>query len=338
MKVKISDFRCPINPVGPSAKGKNLVRKTLRHLGDCSNDGLLHLRNYLAMKEGVAAQNILFGHDRDHCMRVLLKTLAPASVMVLWPLSWRLRLFFSESAISVREIMPATSGVLEVDVDTLLKGATEADVVLISRPHEMTGVVLADSDLAVLVEFMEKHGKKLIIDDSYREFTLCGPLYSSVANASCCAVIKSLSPFYTLSMFRLGYVYGSREIMAALSPVMMDDHVSPLACWAALASLKDRGFARRTKQFYAQEKTFMVKSVARIPGVSAFDNGSDSILVVLPAGKASVPEKLYAMGMLLDHFPDREGRTYLRFPVGKHPVNARLVRTFKRIVEGFHGT
>ena len=103
-KTTIIDLRCPVNPAGPSGKGKNLLRKNARLMGDCSREGIYRLRRYVALKEGVQPENILFGHDRAHCLRALLGVARPSSIGCQWPAPSWVRSFFGEMAVALKEV------------------------------------------------------------------------------------------------------------------------------------------------------------------------------------------------------------------------------------------
>jgi histidinol-phosphate/aromatic aminotransferase/cobyric acid decarboxylase-like protein len=335
VKFKLGDFRCSVNPLGPSAKGKNLVRKKLRLLGDPSDEGLRRLQAYVAAREGVETDNIRFGHDREQSMRSLAGLVLPSSAVCLWPSPWWLKSLFLNLSIPLRETA-AVRGSFDVAAKDLLAAAGSADMMVLPRPHEVTGATLPDHLLDAAVRLMADRGKLVVVDDSFREFKGSASL-GPVAMQPGCAVLKSFSPFFSLSMFRLSYIISSREVIAALSKVTAEDEISPLACWAALGSMKDRGFIRRTGCYYEEEKRFMTSSLNRLRGIVAMDGGADAVLVSVVGEEANVREALGTKGVLLECFTDGSGQVFLKLPVGKHVTNAGLVRVIRKVVAGVHG-
>lgn len=337
-KTTIIDLRCPVNPAGPSGKGKNLLRKNARLMGDCSREGIYRLRRYVALKEGVQPENILFGHDRAHCLRALFGVARPSSIGCQWPAPSWVRSFFGEMAVAFKEVELSLTGPEGRPADGPLGKGLEAGTVFVSRPHEVTGEVLTADYLAALVKVLERTGGRLIVDESFRGFVNSDPLGERLIESPCCAILRSFTPFYSLTMLRLAYIVANRETIAALSGAMQEDEISPLACWAALGSLQDRGFVKRTERYYAGERAFMLKSLERLPEVGTRDRAGNSILLIVPSHLEALHEELLSQGILIDGFRDGEGRLYLRLPVSKHAVNARLVRILRRSVEGKRGS
>ncbi len=59
---KVLDLTLLTNPLGPSNKAKNAMRAALKTISRFPDPDTRHLRRYIARKEHIGPENILFGH------------------------------------------------------------------------------------------------------------------------------------------------------------------------------------------------------------------------------------------------------------------------------------
>jgi histidinol-phosphate/aromatic aminotransferase/cobyric acid decarboxylase-like protein len=145
--------------------------------------------------------------------------------------------------------------------------------------------------------------------------------------------VRSFSPFHGFSAVPLGYCIGSPEVLENLRLLTATRRFSSLIAGAALQSLKDRGFIRRTFSYIAKEKRFVMQRLSATKRLTVIDSGGNLLLLPLGPGQGGAAAFCERRGILIEEFEDAFGRVYLSFPIGRHRYNAALVNTLKRFAE-----
>ncbi len=67
---QVLDFTLPANPLGPSAKAKHAMRKALKASDLPPDPRTRYLRGFIARKERIPPENILFGHGSTQILNL----------------------------------------------------------------------------------------------------------------------------------------------------------------------------------------------------------------------------------------------------------------------------
>ncbi|MCZ6712211.1 MAG: aminotransferase class I/II-fold pyridoxal phosphate-dependent enzyme [Gammaproteobacteria bacterium] len=124
---------------------------------------------------------------------------------------------------------PLEPGTFELDIDAFAKSAIawESDTVVIVTPNNPTAVSASTDDVLRLARLLENHDCRLIVDESFIEFSRAGAAGSVEAMVETfpnLTVIKSVSKVFGVAGLRLGYLLSAdREFI--------DDVRSCLPIW-----------------------------------------------------------------------------------------------------------
>lgn len=129
-------------------------------------------------------------------------------------------------------------------------------MVLMSNPHNPTGVLLSRAELAPIVAAVEAVGSLLVVDEVYLEF-VADPMRSSAFSSSPnVAIASSFTKALGLGTVRMGWMCAAPEVVAAA--LTYNDYISVLypnpCAWVglavldALAALKQRATEVSTTQ------------------------------------------------------------------------------------------
>jgi len=328
---RINDFTTGVNPLGPSGQAKHAIRKIVRGLDTFPDESVRYLTEYLARTEGIGKDCLLFGAGSTHLLGVLLKAVGPASVGVLSPISPRFGKMLSLHGVNVESVSVDEEREFSVDADELRKLMGRVDLMILSRPHEVTGAVIPDEEMGLLIAEADRLGKVLVIDEAYRDYTaVASPLKQAAASGST-VVLRTFSLFHALAGLRLGYGAGSSMLIEKMKGVLPSSPVNGLAPRAAIASLKDDGLRKRTLEFIEEEKAYFRKKLGGNEAISLIDTPCNFVLLSLQGDLDGLRKSFMERNILVDGFPGREGTVYLRLPVKRHKANAFFMRTLLRI-------
>jgi len=332
---QIMDFTVAVNPLGPSNKAKNILRKSIRHIDIFPDSRLPYLTGLLQKREGLTSENILFGHGPTECLRAIFQTVNARTVLIPSPVSGQYKEVVSSNGLTLRHIPLSAQNNFAIDPNRILAEAKKADSILLSYPHDVVGTSLEMDDLTKLISEADRLGKILILDESYRDFTALESPVKKVIESRRTVIIRAFSLFYAMAGLPFAYAIGPADFMRKIREEVFPEEISTLAANAALASLKDSFYAARTRKFIETEKDYILKSIAPIEGLTYTDTPCPFIILSFEKKPKSLEDLFFRYRILIDEFHDEEGKSYLRVPVKKHKWNARFIKTLRNAM-GVH--
>ncbi|MCA0173283.1 MULTISPECIES: aminotransferase [Bacillaceae] len=172
--------------------------------------------------------------------------------------------------------------------------------ILLCFPSNPTGATMSESELKSVTDVIEKHDLLVLSDEIYAELTYDETHYSIArinGMKERTILISGFSKAFAMTGWRLGYVTGPEEIIAA----MLKIHQYTMMCaptiaqHGALEALKSgREDLEKMKKSYRQRRNFLVKSFNNI-GLSCH----------MPGGAFYAFPSIQATGMTSDEFAEK---------------------------------
>jgi histidinol-phosphate/aromatic aminotransferase/cobyric acid decarboxylase-like protein/CTP:phosphocholine cytidylyltransferase-like protein len=237
------------------------------------------------------------------------------------------------------------TGTFDLDVDAFAESAIAfgSDTAVIVTPNNPTARSVAREDVLRLAQRLEQHGCRLIVDESFVEFSRAG-VASSVEDAieahPNLAVIKSMSKVFGIAGLRIGYLLSAdagliEEVRAAL----------PIWNINGLAEAFLRSAGRYRREF--DESCELTRAHTRelfeqfevMAGVEPLEPDANFILCRLDDAQPTAPQ--FARQLYVEHnilvkdcaaksMPDAE--RYLRIASRTPEENARLVQAMRSVL------
>lgn len=328
---RIMDFTSDVNPLGPSNRAKNAVRKNVKRLGQPPDRETRYLKRLICTREGIDEEKVIVGPDPACILSVLLEMIRPGTVLVPSPVSDIYRELLGEQDVKMRPFHLNGEKGFAFETKQFVKAVKDADLVLIPNPHNVVGTCLSPGDLLPVTSEAAAMNKTLVIDETHRDFPGIPSQANGATRSKRSVVLRSLSEFYGLAGFRLGYAIGSGDLMRNIRDRLRHLPVDPLAEAAAVASLRDKGYRRRTLAYIKEEKRFILNSFAGSGRVQCIDTPCGFLLLKLGEKITGLRDAFLQRKIIIADFTDKEGSQYIRLPVRKHAWNARFIRALKNI-------
>jgi len=128
-----------------------------------------------------------------------------------------------------------------LDADKVAAAITPATkMILINSPANPTGVTATPAALEAVAELADERNIALVSDEIYRRFTYDAPFVSPAEFNDQTIVIDGFSKSHAMTGWRVGYVHGPAELMAAMLKIQQYSFVcAPQpAQWGALRALE----------------------------------------------------------------------------------------------------
>ncbi len=94
-----------------------------------------------------------------------------------------------------------------IDIAKVAKALTSATkIISVTCPHNPTGVMLTEAEMRALVDLAGRHGCRLLVDETYRDLSLEGPLPPAASLGNHVIGVSSLSKAYGVPGIRIGWL------------------------------------------------------------------------------------------------------------------------------------
>ena len=241
--------------------------------------------------------------------------------------------------------MPLDPASFDLDVDAFAAFAIEreADTAVIVSPNNPTARSVPPADLLRAARRLEPHGCRLLVDESFVEFSRAGregSVESMVETHPNLVVLKSMSKVFGVAGLRIGYLLSSdRELVQALRAGMPIWNVNGLAeAFLRSVGRYRREFVESCDQTRATCRELYDRLLA-LPGLEPIEPDANFILCKLGAAAPSGPllaRRLYVEHNLLikdcaaKSMPDAD--RYVRIASRTAAENERLTRALATLL------
>jgi threonine-phosphate decarboxylase len=218
-------------------------------------------------------------------------------------------------------------------IEALRRGAASFDAVYLCNPNSPTGQAVDPDAVSELAAAAHDRGAWAVIDETFVDYCEERSVMPRLAACPRMIVLRSFTKFYALPGLRIGYAAGHEDAIRRLGALQAPWSVNAPAQHAALASLRDAPYARRSRSFMVRERPRLVDGLTAIPGVSVYPSAANFLLVELPGPRSGViVDRLREQGIVVRDCSTVPGitRGTIRIAVRSAAENARLLRWLRR--------
>lgn len=339
---RIIDFSASINPLGPSPRAVRAMIAALRLASHYPEPDCIALRTALADRHGLIPEQILMGNGSSEIIQLLPRALSLRSALIIGPtFSEYERAMLLEGGQSVW-VNAARAEQYRVPIQdairTLRNNRTNVDAVFVCNPNSPTGQGVDPKDMCELVEAVSHSGGWTIIDETFVDYCEECSVVLQLNRYARVVILRSFTKFYALPGLRIGYAVSDEKTVARMRAWQPPWSVNTLAQVAALSSMNDVSYARRSRRFMARERADFIAALQALNGVVVFSSLANFLLVELPPlhTAVEVAERLYAQGILVRDCSATAGLTArtIRVAVRTPEQNRRLITAFRRLLRG----
>ncbi len=314
------------NPYAPSPRVTAAIAAASERLRLYPDPGATRLREVIAKRYGVAAEQVFVGNGSDevlaHTFQALLKHDAP--------------LLFPDITYS---FYPVYAGLYDIRYEEVpLDAAMRIEIadyqrpcsaILLPNPNAPTGIALTRAEIAAL---LAKHPDQLVvIDEAYIDFggESAVPL---VARHDNLLVVQTMSKSRALAGLRVGFAIGQRPLIEALERVKDSFNSYPLGCLAqagAIAAIEDEAWFAETRARIIASREALVASLDGL-GFEVLPSAANFVFARHPRHRgADLFARLRERGVLVRHFRKPRIEDFLRITIGTDEQCGRLIEVLR---------
>ena len=321
------------NPLGPSPKAQEAMRKFLSSIHFYPDGSGYYLRRKIAEIHGLEMDQVILGAGSTDLIELVAKTFLSAGDEAIT----------SESAFYMYRLAIQDMGAglvltplrdLTFDLPAIAHAVTQrTKVIYLGNPNNPTGTMFRAEDLDRFLGALPPR-ILVVLDEAYFEYVQ-RPDYShsvdDVRAGKNILVLRTFSKVHGLAGIRLGYGMGHPELIESLNRIRSPFNANSMAQVAGMAALDDREHVQRSVESNAREMKFVTEELTLLgvrytPSAGNFlliDTGRDceeDFVRLLHEGVIVRPMKIYS-------FP-----TSLRVTVGRHEENELFLDALRRVM------
>lgn len=336
---KIMDFSASINPLGVSAKVKEVILQELDPLVNYPDPDTKELRHKISRHLGLDPENILCGNGSTELIYLIPRALKPKSVLITAPAfseyERACRLNY-ESSIMSYELKEKNN--FQINPDEFISAMTgemnstpHCDMAFLCNPNNPTGSLLKREEVLKIAEAARESKCFLVVDEAFIDFTPDESVIADVRDNPYLMVLRSMTKFYALTGLRIGYGVFHKDLIERIKEFKEPWTVNNLAQKAAIAALEDSVYVDKTFNLINEEKAFMEKRF-RETEIKYFPSAANYYLLKIE-NAGDVVSSLRKKGMLVRDCSNYKGlgRSYIRVAVKSHKHNEALLEELLKL-------
>ncbi len=322
--------------LGPSPKAKKEYIKVSKNFARYPDSNGTYLRETLSNKFKIDKNRIILGSGSDQIFELICKSYLKKGDEVIVP-KYSFIIYRIYSKMNGAKVIFSKENNFTVSVSDIIKRVSrKTKIVFLANPNNPTGTYISKKDLLFLRKKLRSN-ILLIVDDAYFEYVKEKDYLSALklfSNYKNVIVTRTFSKIYGLAGLRVGWGYGSKEIIDVLYKIKPPFNVNRAALFAASAAVKDNTWLKKeikhvnnwNKKMFNEFKKMKVET-----------NKSFSNFLLINFNKVKIKSsrvfKLLAKAGILVRKMDVYGiKNSLRITIGKSEENRKLIFKMKKIL------
>lgn len=252
------------NPSGPPQSAKDAIVQAAQDVHRYPSTDHSELRSAIGKRFGLDAARIICGAGSDEIIAFLCQAYAGVGDEVI----------YTEHGFGMYKISARAAGATPVKVKersrvvsttAILKAVTDrTKLVFIANPANPTGTMIAKARIRDLIKGLPEH-VILVLDGAYAEYADdydgCADFVEKHENVF---MTRTFSKLYGLGGLRVGWGYGSQQVIDVLNRIRGPFNLSGPALAGALAAVQDVEFAARAKTENTKWRTWLANALAEM--------------------------------------------------------------------------
>jgi histidinol-phosphate aminotransferase len=324
------------SPLGPSPRAVEAFKQTALALARYPDGSARILREALASRYGLKADNIVCGAGSDELLSLLAQAyltdddeaLYSAHGFLVYPIVIKAN---GAEAIAVAE------NNLTADADAMLKRVSErTKIVFLANPNNPTGTYLPFNEVRRLHAGLPA-STLLVLDAAYAEYVRQNDYEAGVelvSTFSNVVMLRTFSKIYGLAGLRIGWAYCPPHVADALNRIRGAFNVNAAAIAAATAALGDAQHVQRAVAHNDRWILWLREEITQL-GFRVTPSVGNFLLVHFPQGVAAKADSfLLSRGLILRRMEAYDLPDALRLTVGNEEANQAFIAALSDFAKG----
>ncbi len=263
------------NPLGPSPLAAEAVALALQQLDIYPSWTAEPVRRKIAATYGVEPEQVICGAGETEIISWIIRTFVePGGKLLMHEPAFPIYHLFAEAEGRVPEFVPMGPGFDFCLDDFEARISADIRLVMLTRPHSPTGLMLADDDIRRVCRAAGPD-RLVVLDEAYIHFSQTPGGIGLLAEQANLIVLRTFSKAYGLAGLRLGFGIAERGIIRPMLALKPTWNMGQLQIAGGIAALDDTAHVERTVSLivemrgYVQERLRALNAFRMIEGSGA---------------------------------------------------------------------
>ena len=325
------------NPYGTSPKVTKKVEPLVKNMFVYPDDSMYELKNSLANKFNVKANNVIIGSGSDQVIEFCVHAKC----------SENSKMIMSKTTFAMYEIYGKQTGcqiIKTKDDEHNLKQFLElykqngADIIFLCLPNNPLGECLNKDDVYEFIKQIDENCL-IVVDGAYQEYAAykddkkridANELIDKFPN---CIYLGTFSKAYALGGMRVGYGIANEDIIKTLYKLRAPFNITTLSLAAANEALKDEEFVQEciSKNFQQMKR---YEEFAKNRGFEYIESYTNFITIKLDEDISSkkIANELLHRGVIVRDLTSY-GLNAIRITIGTQEQNTKVFEIMQKVLE-----
>jgi threonine-phosphate decarboxylase len=331
----IIDFSSNVNPHIISDLGK-YVLEGLEKSRSYPDINYTNLRNNISDYIKVDSELIIPGNGATEIIYLLMKSIK-RRLAILNPTFSEYGRGAKLNNLEIIDFHLKEENNFSIDLDEIQKNMDKFDSLFVCNPNNPNGKV---KDLNELLNLMIENDKLLIVDETFMEFVGEEEKYSlinKIEQTPNLFILKAVTKFFGMPGLRLGYgVTSNKHIIKNIYEYKEPWTINSFAENLSNYLFKDKEYINGSKDYYINERKFMLEELRKISGLKVYDTDTNFVLIKLDDDEAnSLKLELFEKYNILirdaSNFIGLD-KSYIRVAIKSHNDNKVLIESLRKIL------
>lgn len=326
------------NPLGPSKKAVNAMKKAIASVNRYPDGSCYYLKEALRKNLNVSAQDLIIGNGSNEIIELALRTFVKAGEEVI--MSEPSFLIYN-IACRVVDALPVIVPLKDFKAD--LAGIRDSitdrtKLIFIDNPNNPTGKSVGEAEVE---KFLERLPDSVIVvfDEAYNEFVERRDFPDTIRyiGRKNIIVLRTFSKAHGLSGLRIGYGISAPDIIQYMNRTRQPFNVNSIAQIAAIASLEDKEHIARSQLLVSEGKQFLYRNLG-LMGLDYVRSDTNFILIDVKKSGREVFEEMLKKGVIVRDMDAYKLYNYIRVTIGTMAENRRFIKALKEVLTKSRGS
>src|SRR6266571_5537768 len=300
LKIRAVKLASNENPLGPSPMAMAAARAVLGNSNRYPDGGTHALRQTLAERHGVSAEEIFIGLGSSELIDLAARVVLRAGVQGLTSQGT-----YAPFSVAIRasgaELVLVPQRDFAFDLKAMAKAITpRTAAIYLANPNNPTGSTFGREEFSEFLAAVPD-GVLIVLDEAYIHYAVSMGLRDSVEayrKRKNLLILRTFSKVYGLAGLRIGYAIGRPELVAAMNKLRTPFNTSGVAQAAALAALDDKEHVSRCIETNAVERKRLTEGLAKLGYRPVASEANFVFMEVGPEAKA-ISDDLLHLGVIV---------------------------------------
>ncbi len=291
------------NPLGPSPKAVEEIKKHLNELHRYTNPSAYQLVNAIAARYNKKPAQIVTASGSDALLQYLITAFSDENDELISSQGTFIGWYVNANKYGRKSTLVPLKD-YHFDLEGILERVNKkTKIIYLANPNNPTGTMITKTEFE---NFMKKvPGWILVVlDEAYTVYAESNPEYPNGLNydQDNLLVTRTLSKAYGLAGIRIGFGYGKEYLIKELYKVKLPFEPNELAQVAAIAALTDDEFVARTVELNKKSLTIMGEKFKKL-GINYVPTSANFFLLLFPDESFTIEfnNGCLNMGLILRH-------------------------------------